>query len=407
MSAAVWCGMAATAWACNVPVFRYALERWPPDPYHLAVFYAGGEAGERPVRAALDALKDRPINLVAEAVDVDQLDADDWRLTDVELDRGQLPWAVLRYPPRSHQAPPIAWSGLFDAEVLPRLTNSSVRQEVVRRLLTGESAVWMLVESGDREKDEAVRKCLERELAEAPRKLRIPGMEELDFTPTDTETPQAQAPSPEVLTFGADPAIALPLKVHFSLLSLSRDHAAELGLLAMLLNSEPDLNEYADEPIVFPVFGQGRALWALVGKGINAENIFESCAFLTGPCSCQVKQMNPGTDLLLDFDWAGALEGRVPPPPEITPDMLTAVAPLLDNDDQAGPSLQLAAAAPSGIDTHAGEPVVRQVPDDVPPPASDSPSGGPPVFVVTGAVLGGLLLIVAAATVVLLGKRNQ
>jgi hypothetical protein len=399
--------MAVMAWACNVPVFRYALERWPPDPYHLAVFYAGGEEGERPVLAALDALKDRPINLVAEAVDVDQLDADDWRLTDVELDRGQLPWSVLRYPPRSNQAPPIAWSGRFDAEVLPLLTNSSVRQEVVRRLLTGESAVWVLVESGDREKDEAARKCLERELAEAPHKLRIPGMEELDYTPTDPETPQAQAPSPEVLAFGADPAIALPLKVHFSLLSLSRDHAAELGLLAMLLHSEPDLHEYAGEPIVFPIFGQGRALWALVGKGINAENIFESCAFLTGPCSCQVKQMNPGMDLLLDFDWAGALEGRVPPPPEITPDMLTAVAPLLDDDDQAEQSPQLTAAVPSGIDTHADAPVVKQVPDDVPSPISDSPSGGPPVFVVTGAVLGGLLLIVAAATVVLLGKRNQ
>src|SRR5262245_66259920 len=30
--------------ACNVPVFRYALERWQPDPYTVLVFHEGGLA---------------------------------------------------------------------------------------------------------------------------------------------------------------------------------------------------------------------------------------------------------------------------------------------------------------------------------------------------------------------------
>ncbi|HUQ72324.1 MAG TPA: hypothetical protein VM165_22550, partial [Planctomycetaceae bacterium] len=28
-------------WACNVPVFRYALEHWRPDPYRLTVLHRG------------------------------------------------------------------------------------------------------------------------------------------------------------------------------------------------------------------------------------------------------------------------------------------------------------------------------------------------------------------------------
>ncbi len=411
--AVLGCLAAAPAWACNVPVFRYALERWEPDPYYLAVFHTGED--EAAARDVLATLEERPINVYAEAVNVDELDADDWRLAGIELDREKLPWAVLRYPPRGGQAPPVLWSGILDEQTLASLTNSSVRQEVVRRLLTGESAVWVLVESGDREKDEAARESLERVLAEAAGKLRIPGVEELDYSPTDPEAPPAAAPSFPAFE------VAIPLKVEFSVISLSRDNASEQGFLAMLLNSEPDLHEYADDPMVFPMFGQGRALWALVGEGINAENIFESCIFLIGPCSCQIKHLNPGTDILMDFDWAGALEGRVPPPPEISPDMLTAVAPLLDEDEEAASAEPSAAGTVSVAvgegDRPGGRAASHEMASAAPLPttapagtdASDDGAQGvlAPVFVLTGAVLGGLLLVVAVATVVLLGKKKE
>ena len=31
----------ASALACSVPVFRYALEKWPPDVYQATVFHRG------------------------------------------------------------------------------------------------------------------------------------------------------------------------------------------------------------------------------------------------------------------------------------------------------------------------------------------------------------------------------
>jgi hypothetical protein len=38
--------VSTTVLACTVPVFRYALERWPPDDYLLTVFHRGPLSSE-------------------------------------------------------------------------------------------------------------------------------------------------------------------------------------------------------------------------------------------------------------------------------------------------------------------------------------------------------------------------
>ncbi len=414
LSAPMWtialaCWAASASQACNVPVFRYALERWPPDPYHLAVFCSAEQVKE--IQPALDALKHLPVRLYAETVDLDAVDADDWRLEGISVDRKKLPWAVLRFPPRPGVAMQAVWSGAWTPESPEKLLDSPVRKELVRRILLGQSAVWVLVESGDAEKDQAAKDCLERELVAVKEKLHIPGTDQLDYLPTDSDIPDPNMP------MHVDPSEAIPLQIEFSLLSLSRNNPDEQTLLAILLNLEPDLHEYAEQPIAFPIFGQARALWALVGAGINAENILDSCAFLTGACSCQVKSMNPGTDILMAFDWPGALEGRVPPPPEITPDMLTAVAPRLDEETpahSAPPATKASTASASSDTTPAdpnGAPASPEDKRETTKPPDTEPVNAPAVrmsvVVIAGAVLAGLLLLVAAATVVLLLGKGR
>ena len=93
------------------------------------------------------------------------------------------------------------------------------------------------------------------------------------------------------------------LSYEFSTLAISRSDPKERMLLEMLLKSEPDLGDYADGPIVFPVFGRGRALYALASEGINADTIRETIAFITGPCGCEIKMLNPGVDLLMAENW--------------------------------------------------------------------------------------------------------
>ena len=88
----------------------------------------------------------------------------------------------------------------------------------------------------------------------------------------------------------------------------------------MLRGSEPDLRSFTD-PIVVPVFGRGRTYYALVGKGIRGETIEENCQFLCGACSCQVKNENPGVDLLMAVNWSDKIGGSAMPEfvlPELT-----------------------------------------------------------------------------------------
>jgi hypothetical protein len=109
-------------------------------------------------------------------------------------------------------------------------------------------------------------------------------------------------------------------------LRISRTDAAETILLTLLLNSESDLHEYGSEPIVFPVYGRGRAFLSLVGKGINEETIMRMAGFLTGPCACEIKMENPGTDLLIAAQWMAAIANMPVAEPE-PPPKLTSVFP--------------------------------------------------------------------------------
>ena len=40
-------GFSSAAQACSVPVFRYALERWPADAYRLVIFHNGPLSAEQ------------------------------------------------------------------------------------------------------------------------------------------------------------------------------------------------------------------------------------------------------------------------------------------------------------------------------------------------------------------------
>jgi hypothetical protein len=48
-----------------------------------------------------------------------------------------------------------------------------------------------------------------------------------------------------------------------------------------------------------------------VGKGIFEDTIALASRFVVGPCSCQVKDQNPGFDLLMNVDWDEKIGGSV------------------------------------------------------------------------------------------------
>jgi hypothetical protein len=307
----VWLG-AAPAGACNVPVFRYALERWEPHIYEVLVLHKeelsedDSEAVDWLTKQAAD--RDVLCNMDVRAVNIDA-NTDKYAEAVWKMQDGNaLPRLVVCYP-RRFGPPRVAWSGPLTLDAAKAIVDSPVRRKVADAITKGETSVWILLESGNKAKDDAAAKLLKDQFAELAKMLELP--------------PQPP-PYPGEPDDGSDGT--LPLKIAFSLVRLSRKTEAEKPFVQMLLNTEDDLaGEYASEPMAFAVFGQGRGMWALVGKGINEENIIDVCAFLVGRCSCQVKDMNPGIDLLFRADWYAGLEGREPAT-AVLPDVIAPAA---------------------------------------------------------------------------------
>lgn len=288
--------------ACQVPVFRFALERWVADPYRVTIMPgASGEFSDAE-RAAMEFLEARRFSPIRSgesgiAANLDLVVAESPAAGTVE---GTM---TVSYPEKipGFQAKPI-WTGPLTMENARKLVDSPARRELVKRLLSGESAVWLVVESGDAEADEAAIATVSEAIGQAKEALSIP-----DGVVTRQEAESA----PDLAVMNHDDILRseVPLKIDFSVMRLARNDPDEALFLPMVLNIEDDLGEFAGETMVFPVFGRGRLLEPLVGRGISGDNVMEYGAYLCGACSCEVKDQNPGLDLLFTADWDAALAG--------------------------------------------------------------------------------------------------
>lgn len=290
-------------WACQVPVFRFALERWVADPYQVVVTPGVSGTFSEEESAAIELLKANQLGSVTNESGI--LANLNLTVQEEPAEGGGTESArlTISYPTlvRGYAVKPI-WEGDLTLETVRGLLDSPVRRELVRRLLSGESAVWVLVESGDPELDDPAADLMSAALEKGEGSLRIP-----DGVMTREQAEKAT----HLAAINSDDVLQseVPLKIDFSLLRLSRDDPAEAMFLPMLLNIEDDLGEYAEEPMVFPVFGRGRLLEPLIGRGINEDNALDYAAYICGACSCEVKNQNPGQDLLVAADWDSALAG--------------------------------------------------------------------------------------------------
>jgi hypothetical protein len=330
--------------ACQTPVFRYALEKWPVDYYPLLVYHDAPLSDED--QKVIDWLEEvqetegsqislhvldiskptsQPASQPATQPDLSPAEAQNRYVlkrfpppADV-----QMPAMILRYSARPGPKGavwPVVYSGRLNGKLIRSVMNSPARKEVAKRILSGDSSVWILVESGAKAKDEAAAKTLQTGLALMNKELQLP----------------EQPPAPPAEEGYEDDAVSIELKVAFTMLRISRTDPAEKMFVKMLLGSEDGLDK--GEPVAFPIYGRGRALAGFVGDEIEAENIEDACVFMVGRCSCQVKNLNPGTDMMFSVDWDAALMGEkmmtMPDPPKFVTDEVDAKDVTLMTDDE-------------------------------------------------------------------------
>src|ERR1044071_6714000 len=226
--------------ACEVPVFRYALNNWQLDEYELR---ANG----------LKLPPDMMANLTIKPGDggASKLLAGEREI----------------------------WSGPLASDTLAMLLDSPVRRQIIQHLLAGDSVVWALVESGDAAADDATAKALSERLRYLESIAVVPEMD----------------PNDPFNQIGPGPALA----IRYSIVRLSRKDPREAMTLALLDRNHAD----ASAPVAFPIFGRGRVLIGLPQKDLTQDHIDEVCQFLTGECSCRIKDNRIGWDLLVQCDW--------------------------------------------------------------------------------------------------------
>jgi len=263
---------------CDNPVFRYALENWPSAEYLVITSGTAAAADAQRIDRLLAAAEPRPNLRLAAAGELPQLEATG-------------PLVLVAPPPSRGQPgrPRVAWSGPASPESFSRLVDSPARRELAKRLLDGEAIVWVVLEVGDRAAIDKGQATLQ-ELIDGY----LEALAQAEAAAAATAPPpDPQAPPP------IDKSAFWPPR--FSVLRVAADAPEEAVFVATLLGTNQDAA--AAEPLVFPVFGRGRVLGSLPLSKLDAGRLRSACDFLTGACSCEVKEMNPGQDLLFSADW--------------------------------------------------------------------------------------------------------
>jgi hypothetical protein len=301
-----WLALASVACACNIPVFRYALERWRPDPCEFVVFYQGEltDAQQKLIESLSGGSEPSSSTVNVKVVTANLQHSDGphallWQSLSAIAAEPSLPYVVVRTqlgPGRVING----WHGPLSSIADTNLLQSPARLELSRRLLAGHSVVWILLTSKDREKTEQARQLLSEQLEPLSNKIELPEGIGLPGSELHSE---------------------IPLLLKFSLLEIDRDDAKEAFLVQLFTGFQRE-SVAQGEPLIIPVFGRGRALEVIPGSEMTPRLMEDLTAFLSGPCSCQVKDQNPGFDLLLSVDWNSELfgEGQQPPPERTTRD---------------------------------------------------------------------------------------
>lgn len=442
---------AGPLFACKVPVFEYALKHWSPGVFRATLMQDGPLTDKQ--QAAVDAIRSAgnppPFNLDLVILDLSS-DPGAAKAQAIQ-DRPDMtfPWLAVQYPnplervtvgkgnwppgmgqeappgmapPRPPgMAPPMPpgmaprppradakpdkpkrapsawrptsgdgrpmWAGPLREETLRLLLDSPARREAARCILAGGSIVWLLLESGDASQDGPALTLLQQELHRLKAEIEMKDAEQEKKEAERSAAPPGMPQPPP----GEQEQEEEKINYTFPILRVSRQDPAEELFVAQLLGAGPGLADHKG-PIVFPIFGRGRALDGIAGPMLNGQGITAAAEFLCGDCSCMIKEQNPGTDLLIAADWSSANDFT---PPKGVADALGGL-----------PSLALLPPMPPPAPTPA--PVAAPVPAKpaTPPPPARKAATIDPMARNTFVAACVLLVLAVVGSVIVLGRKR-
>jgi len=310
--------------ACNIPVFRYALERWQPDSCEMILFHHGPL--DREQQQWLTQLKkeqgargdDTPASLT-----LSDLSSPTPRHTGL--------WDSIQKTAKHDIKTPYllvrmklgkgrivnGWHGPLSDAVKVGIMDSPARRELADRLLKGDSVVWLVINSDKQHDPSGNIQNLNQQARQSLEKT-------FPWLTANIELPEG------IGLPGSELHSEIPLLLKFTRLEIARDDPKEAFLIDLFSEIQPEAAKRGED-LIIPVFGRGRALEVIPSSLLTTPLIKDLTVFLSGACSCQVKEQNPGFDLLMSVDWNTRLfgEGNAPPPARTDRDRLNQKPELL------------------------------------------------------------------------------
>lgn len=166
-----------------------------------------------------------------------------------------------------------------------------MRDETAKRIIGGDAVVWMLIKGDNAQSNKVARLKLDEGLQKIEGSIDLPPALLEMFNPEQQDQ------------------IRQDLPIRFSVIEVDRNDAKEPILMSVLKNYDPDLyKERPSEPFIMPVFGCSRALAQIPAGYVDQDMLVEAVEYLTGSCSCEIKNQNPGFDLFIPVDYTSQLE---------------------------------------------------------------------------------------------------
>ncbi len=300
--------LASLSWAtvalpCNTPVNRYALYKWHASPYYIFHLRKGGDDSKgKPIQEGLKkfftsddheaqgekAEGKKVTNFSYVAIDIDNQEEftqlpPKIRHSLQSVDESKYPFYLV-VNPRGREV----YRGDLEVKDLALMADSPARQKMAKHLHDGCDGVLFFLPNEDKE---ASKKASE----EVDKVIKLVAPKE------EGKKEEKKATSLDELIQGTDELSDSPLNV--TRITLDRKDPAEKWFIRFLYACEDMEEEDLKEPMVYAAYGRGRIMEPYLGGGIIADNLLMVIRFINGPCSCQVKDENPGVDLLTTWDW--------------------------------------------------------------------------------------------------------
>ena len=154
-SLAIVSSLASIALCCSIPVFRYALEHWIPEPFIVHIISSSPlDDSQKALLKDLEELG-KNANIRLKVRDGQNAKSDE-SISIVQLySKRDSAWLAVETTKKVDGLTQVIWDAPFTKETVKQLLISPVRKRICEGLVDKDSVSWVFLESGDLAVDDA------------------------------------------------------------------------------------------------------------------------------------------------------------------------------------------------------------------------------------------------------------